>query len=801
MAVFYNAVNVLFPKIKRRITTKWIHLMIEKHHKKAGAVTCIFCSDAEILRINRQYLNHDYYTDIITFDYTENGRVSGDLFISTDTVRSNAEKFGTIYEEELLRVIIHGVLHLCGFKDKTPEDKKIMREKENEALEKVNELTSKQVNEKRAIPVNPSTRQLVNSTTTQQQPVSNSTATRQFPYDIIVVGAGHAGCEAAAAAANLGSKTLLITMDMNKIAQMSCNPAVGGIAKGQIVREIDALGGQMGIVADMTAIQFRMLNRSKGPAMWSPRAQSDRMRYTQKWRETLDAIPNLFIWQDSVTQLLVENNAIVGVQTALDTVFRAKAVILTAGTFLNGLIHVGKTQMSGGRISEPASPGITEQLIGLGFKAGRMKTGTPVRIDGRSVDFSLTGEQAGENGFHKFSYLDFSPRPLKQLSCWILYTNEAVHEVLRKGLPDSPLYNGQIKSVGPRYCPSIETKIVTFADKMQHQLFLEPEGENTQEYYLNGFSSSLPLQIQLEALRQIPALRDVQIYRPGYAIEYDFFPPDQLHPTLETKRIGNLFFAGQINGTTGYEEAAAQGLMAGVNAHINVHGGSPFTLARDEAYIGVLIDDLVTKGVDEPYRMFTSRAEYRILLRQDDADVRLTEKSHRLGLAGSNRLELLREKKEEIERIVSFVRNCSVKPEPVNPALEAFGATPLRHSVKLVDLILRPQLNMEKLAAVVPALREYLELIPNRKEEIIEAAEILIKYEGYIAREKIIAEKINRLENIKIRGKFDYNAIQSLSTEAKQKLTRTNPETIAQASRIPGVSPSDINVLLVLLGR
>ena len=622
-----------------------------------------------------------------------------------------------------------------------------------------------------------------------------------FDYDVIVVGAGHAGCDAAAAAANLGSRTLLITMDMNKIAQMSCNPAVGGIAKGQIVREIDALGGQMGIVADMTAIQFRMLNRSKGPAMWSPRAQSDRMRYMQKWWEILDGIPDLYIWQDSVTQLIIKDKTVIGVQTALDVVFRSKAVILTTGTFLNGLMHIGKTQMNGGRISEPASFGITEQLAGLGFEAGRMKTGTPVRIDGRSVDFSLTDEQTGENDFHKFSYLDFSPRPLKQLSCWILYTNETVHEVLRKGLPDSPLYNGQIKSVGPRYCPSIETKIVTFADKVQHQLFLEPEGENTQEYYLNGFSSSLPLQIQLEALQQIPALRDVRIYRPGYAIEYDFFPPTQLNSTLETKRIKNLFFAGQINGTTGYEEAASQGLMAGINAHINVHGGSPFVLARDEAYIGVLIDDLVTKGVDEPYRMFTSRAEYRILLRQDDADVRLTEKSYRLGLADSKRYELLKTKEEEIRQIISFVRSYSVKPETVNSALESFDTSPLRHGVKLIDLILRPQLGIEKVASIVPALKEYLELISNRKEEIIEAAEISIKYEGYIVREKIIAEKINRLENIKIRKKFDYNKIQSLSTEAKQKLTRINPDTIAQASRIPGVSPNDINVLLVLLGR
>jgi len=622
-----------------------------------------------------------------------------------------------------------------------------------------------------------------------------------FDYDIIVVGAGHAGCDAAAAAANLGSKILLITMDMNKVAQMSCNPAIGGIAKGQIVREIDAMGGQMGIVTDMTAIQFRMLNRSKGPAMWSPRAQSDRMRYMDKWRETLDAIPDLFVWQDSVVQLVIKDNAVIGVKTALDVVFHAKSVILTVGTFLNGLLHIGKTQIQGGRIAEPASLGVTEQLVDLGFEADRMKTGTPVRIDGRSVDFSLTDEQVGENDFHKFSYLNFSPRPLKQLSCWTLYTNEVVHEVLRKGLPDSPLYNGQIKSIGPRYCPSIETKIVTFADKPQHQLFLEPEGENTQEYYLNGFSSSLPLQIQLEALKRIPALQNVQVYRPGYAIEYDFFLPTQLHPTLETKRIKNLFFAGQINGTTGYEEAAAQGLMAGINAHINVHGGNPFILARDEAYIGVLIDDLVTKGVDEPYRMFTSRAEYRILLRQDDADMRLTEKSYCLGLADSERYELLKEKKEEINRIISFARSYSVKAEQVNSALEAFDTTPLRHGVKLIDLILRPQLNMEKISSVVPALKELLEMIPNRKEEIIEAAEIRIKYEGYIAREKTIAEKIGRLENIKIRGKINYNTIQSLSTEAKQKLTRIDPETIAQASRIPGVSPNDINVLLVLLGR
>jgi len=623
----------------------------------------------------------------------------------------------------------------------------------------------------------------------------------KFNYDVIVVGGGHAGCDAAAAAANLGSKTLLITMDMNKIAQMSCNPAVGGIAKGQIVREIDALGGQMGIVTDMTAIQFRMLNRSKGPAMWSPRAQSDRAKFIDKWRETIDNIPNLCVWQDTVTQLIIKDGAVVGVKTSLDVSFFAKAVVLTVGTFLNGLLHIGKTQIQGGRISEPASFGVTEQLVELGFAADRMKTGTPVRIDGRSVDFSLMEEQRGETDFHKFSYLDFSPRPLSQLSCWTLYTNEAAHNVLRSGLADSPLYNGQIKSIGPRYCPSIETKIVTFADKLQHQLFLEPEGEKTQEYYLNGFSSSLPLEIQLKALQQIPAFKNIQIYRPGYAIEYDFFPPTQLYHSLETKRIKNLFFAGQINGTTGYEEAGAQGLMAGINAHINVHGGNPFVLGRNEAYIGVLIDDLVTKGVDEPYRMFTSRAEYRILLRQDDADMRLTQKSHDLGLAKANRYELLTKKQAQINDIISFARNYSIKADLVNSGLERFGTTPLRFGVKLIDLILRPQLTIENVSSLVPAFKSELDKLSDRREEIIEAAEILIKYEGYIARERIIAEKISRLENVKIRGRFDYNTIQSLSTEAKQKLTAVDPETIAQASRIPGVSPNDINVLLVLLGR
>ncbi len=623
----------------------------------------------------------------------------------------------------------------------------------------------------------------------------------KFDYDVIVVGAGHAGCDAAAAAANLGSRTLLITMDMNKVAQMSCNPAVGGIAKGQIVREIDALGGQMGIVTDMTAIQFRILNRSKGPAMWSPRAQSDRAKFIDKWRETIDSIPNLFVWQDTVNSLIVENGEVKGVRTTMDVEFRAKSIVLTVGTFLNGLLHIGRTQIRGGRISEPASYGVTEQLVELGFVTDRMKTGTPVRIDGRSVDFSLMEEQKGENDFHKFSYLDFQPRPLKQLSCWTLYTNEECHEVLHNSLDNSPLYNGQIKSIGPRYCPSIETKIVTFSDKTQHQLFLEPEGENTQEYYLNGFSSSLPLHVQVEALKKIPAFRDVQIYRPGYAIEYDFFQPTQLKHTLETKRIKNLFFAGQINGTTGYEEAGAQGLIAGMNAHIRTHGGSDFVLGRDEAYIGVLIDDLVTKGVDEPYRMFTSRAEYRILLRQDDADMRLTGKSYNLGLAKTDRYQLMLDKKAQIDKLIDFARNYSVKAEYVNSGLESLGTTPLRHGVKLIDLILRPQLDIQKVSDLIPAFKVQLDLITERKDEIIEAAEILMKYEGYIVREKIIADKINRLENVKIKNRFDYNTIQSLSTEAKQKLTQIDPETIAQASRIPGVSPNDINVLLVLLGR
>ena len=623
-----------------------------------------------------------------------------------------------------------------------------------------------------------------------------------FNYDVIVVGAGHAGCEAAAAAANLGSKTLLITMDMNKIAQMSCNPAVGGIAKGQIVREIDALGGYMGIVTDRTAIQFRMLNRSKGPAMWSPRAQSDRARFIDCWRGILENLPNLYIWQDTVREIMLDGDTVCGVKTNMDVEFRAKSVVLTNGTFLNGLMHIGRTQLRGGRISEPAATGLTEQLVSLGIKSERMKTGTPVRIDGRSIHFDEMGEQPGENDFHKFSYLDFQPRPLKQLSCWTTFTNEACHDILREGLPDSPLYNGQIQSIGPRYCPSIETKIGAFADTTQHQLFLEPEGETTQEYYLNGFSSSLPLDIQLRALQAIPAFRDIQIYRPGYAIEYDFFDPTQLHHNLETKQIRNLFFAGQINGTTGYEEAGGQGLIAGINAHINCHGGEPFILGRDEAYIGVLIDDLVTKGVDEPYRMFTSRAEYRILLRQDDADMRLTEKAYKIGLAKQERYDLLTEKKEHRDAIINFAENYSVKSQYINEGLEKLGTTPLAHGCKLIDLILRPQLTLESVATLVPALRTELDKVPaSRKEEIIEAAEILIKYSGYIRREQIIAEKINRLENIHIKGKFDYNSIQSLSTEARQKRTKTEPDTIAQARRIPGISPSDINILLVLLGR
>ncbi|MDL2302769.1 tRNA uridine-5-carboxymethylaminomethyl(34) synthesis enzyme MnmG [Dysgonomonas sp. OttesenSCG-928-D17] len=622
-----------------------------------------------------------------------------------------------------------------------------------------------------------------------------------FKYDVIVVGAGHAGCEAAAAAANMGSKTLLITMDMNKIAQMSCNPAVGGIAKGQIVREIDALGGQMGIVTDKTSIQFRMLNKSKGPAMWSPRAQSDRAQFILKWREIIDSTDNLFVWQDTVTSLVIENKIVTGVRTAMGVNFSAKSVILTNGTFLNGLMHIGKTQLGGGRVSEPASFGLTEQLKEAGFTTDRMKTGTPARVDGRSIDFSIMEEQKGDTDFHKFSYLDFAPHTLKQLSCWITYTNEEVHDVLRSGLDDSPLYNGQIKSIGPRYCPSVETKIVTFAEKTSHQLFLEPEGENTQEYYLNGFSSSLPLHIQIEALQKVPAFRNIHIYRPGYAIEYDFFDPTQLNHTLETKLIKNLFFAGQINGTTGYEEAGGQGLIAGINAHIATHGGNEFILKRDEAYIGVLIDDLVTKGVDEPYRMFTSRAEHRILLRQDDADMRLTGKGHAIGLAKQERIDLLNQKKEEIDRIIDFTASYSLKPEYINAGLEELGTSPLKQGMRLKDVITRPQVSIEKIAKYVPAFEAELNKLPNRKEEIMEATEIIIKYDGYIKREQLIADKITRLENIRIKGKFSYENIASLSTEARQKLAKIDPETIAQASRIPGVSPNDISILLVLLGR
>jgi len=622
-------------------------------------------------------------------------------------------------------------------------------------------------------------------------------------YDIIVVGGGHAGCEAAEAAANLGSKTLLITMDMSKIAQMSCNPAIGGIAKGQIVREIDALGGYMGIVTDKSSIQFRMLNCSKGPAMWSPRAQTDRLKYIESWKNMLNNLPNLFIWQDTVQKILIDkNNTIYGVQTQLKLEFHTKSLILTNGTFLNGKIHVGAVQFSGGRLSEFAVFGLTEQLNSFGFRSDRMKTGTPVRIDSRSINFNELTEQPGDSSFHKFSYLDNVSQNLKQLSCWTLFTNKECHEVIRQGLPDSPLYNGQIQSIGPRNCPSIETKIVTFAAKDRHQLFLEPEGENTNEYYLNGFSSSLPFSIQMNALMKIPAFRNIQIFKPGYAIEYDYFDPTQLFHTLETKMIKNLFFAGQINGTTGYEEAAGQGLIAGINAHINCHGGSPFILKRDEAYIGVLIDDLVTKGVDEPYRMFTSRAEYRTLLRQDNADIRLTEKSYRIGLADNYRYRLVQEKIKIRDSLIQFLETYSVKPAQINNSLEQAGTAPLAHSCKLVDILNRPQISFHYLLTQLPILEEKVALIAaNRREEILEATEILIKYSGYIKREQLIADKINRLENIILEEKLDYNSIQSLSIEARQKLDRIKPKTIAQASRIPGISPSDINILLILLGR
>jgi len=631
-----------------------------------------------------------------------------------------------------------------------------------------------------------------------------------FEYDVVVIGAGHAGCEAAHAAARMGASTCLITMDMNKIGQMSCNPAVGGIAKGQIVREIDALGGQMGIITDRTSIQFRMLNRSKGPAMWSPRSQSDRGKFIWAWRKVLENTANLRIWQDTATEFIfdtVENgtahaHAVVrGVVTQMGVRFMAKAIVLTAGTFLNGLMHIGRTQIRGGRISEPASYGITRQLQAIGFSTARMKTGTPVRLDGRTIDFSLAERQDGETDFHKFSYLDYEAhRELPQLPCWTIYTNDKVHEILRRGLPDSPLYNGQIQSIGPRYCPSIETKIVTFPDKDHHLLFLEPEGSDTQEYYLNGFSSSLPIDIQFEALRQIPALAHAEMFRPGYAIEYDYFDPTQLYNTLETKLVEGLFFAGQVNGTTGYEEAAGQGLMAGANACLKAQGRAPFVLGRDEAYIGVLIDDLVTKGVDEPYRMFTSRAEYRILLRQDDADMRLTERAYRIGLASEERYRLLQEKRTWVERLIAFCREYPVKLA-FNAVLTRWGSTSLREGCRLIALVNRPELGIMKLAGEIEELSQLIQSIPNRKEEIVEAAEIRIKYSGYIERERLIADKITRLENVRLPSSLDYNSLQQLTIEARQKLSRIHPATVGQASRIPGVSPADVNILLVLMGR
>lgn len=621
-----------------------------------------------------------------------------------------------------------------------------------------------------------------------------------FKYDVLVIGGGHAGCEAAAAAANMGAKTCLITMDMNKIGQMSCNPAVGGIAKGQIVREIDALGGQMGIVTDKTAIQFRMLNIGKGPAVWSPRAQCDRGKFIWEWRTILDHTDNLDIWQDQADELLVENGEAIGVRTIWGAEFFAKSIIVTAGTFLNGLMHVGRKMVEGGRCAEPAVHNFTESITRWGITSARMKTGTPVRIDKRSVHFEDMEEQPGDCDFHQFSYMG-KHRVLKQLPCWTCYTNNKVHEILKSGLADSPLYNGQIQSTGPRYCPSIETKLVTFPDKNQHPLFLEPEGEDTNEMYLNGFSSSMPMDIQLKALHEIPALSDAKIYRPGYAIEYDYFDPTQLKHSLESKIIKGLFFAGQVNGTTGYEEAGGQGTVAGINAALHCVGDKTFEMQRDESYIGVLIDDLTTKGVDEPYRMFTSRAEYRILLRQDDADARLTEKAYELGIAKRDRYDWWMEKKEGIEKIIDFCANYPIKKDEINPKLEALGTTPLRAGCKLIDLVARPHLNLQNLSEIIPDLKAAMDAPSNRKEELAEAAEIKMKYKGYIEREKLIADKMHRLENIKIKGRFKYSELHEISTEGRQKLERIGPETLAQASRIPGVSPSDINVMLVLLGR
>lgn len=621
-----------------------------------------------------------------------------------------------------------------------------------------------------------------------------------FNYDVIVIGGGHAGCEAAVASARMGAKTCLITMDMNKVGQMSCNPAVGGIAKGQIVREIDALGGQMGRVTDKTAIQFRMLNIGKGPAVWSPRAQCDRGKFIWEWRTTLDNTDNLDIWQDEVNELIVKNHEAIGVKTIWDVEFFAKSIVVTAGTFLNGLMHIGHKMIEGGRCAEPAVHHFTESITRWGITSSRMKTGTPVRIDKRSVDFNAMEEQQGDHDFHQFSYLN-EHRTLRQLPCWTTYTNAAVHEELQKGLADSPLFNGQIQSTGPRYCPSIETKLVTFPDKHQHPLFLEPEGENTNEMYLNGFSSSMPMDVQLAALHKIPALREAKIYRPGYAIEYDYFDPTQLKHSLESKILSGLFFAGQVNGTTGYEEAGGQGIVAGINAALKCSGSEPFVMQRDQSYIGVLIDDLTTKGVDEPYRMFTSRAEYRILLRQDDADARLTEKAYELGIASRERYDWWLQKKKAVQRLIDFCKDFPIKAKEINSKLEALGTTPLRAGCKLSDLIARPHLTLQNLSEIIPALKEAINLSENRKEEIAEAAEIQLKYQGYIEREKLIADKMHRLENIKIKGRFKYSELHEISTEGRQKLEKINPETLAQASRIPGVSPSDINVLLVLLGR